>query len=133
MFYNRETCDVTLPWQLNFRPVTQTLDSAIYRINHSPADKYYGNQLRYLVDSAIQCLNNRGLDLNKTETAIFIFERWKKSMGYRFVPECNHAQESHLSIFSFSLPYLQDHSLLRSRNVANMVTRRNDSGSSLLV
>ena len=34
-----------------------------------------------------------------TETAIFIFERWKKSMGYRFVPECNHAQESHLSIF----------------------------------
>ena len=29
-----------------------------------------------------------------TETAICIVERWKKSMGYRFAPECNHAQES---------------------------------------
>ena len=28
-------------------PVVQTLDSAIHRINHYPADKYYGNQLRY--------------------------------------------------------------------------------------
>ena len=46
-----------------------------------------------------------------TETAIFhfYFERWKKSMSYRFVPECNHALEGHWSIFSFSLPYLQDH------------------------
>ena len=32
-------------------PVVETLDSAIYRINHYPADKYYGNQLRYLLDS----------------------------------------------------------------------------------
>ena len=32
-------------------PVVQTLDSAIRRINHYPADKYYGNQLRYLLDS----------------------------------------------------------------------------------
>ena len=32
-------------------PVVQTLDSAIHRINHYPADKYYGNQLRYLLDS----------------------------------------------------------------------------------
>ena len=31
-------------------PVVQTLDSAIRRINHYPADKYYGNQLRYLLD-----------------------------------------------------------------------------------
>ena len=30
-----------------------------------------------------------------TEMAICIVERWKKSMGYRFVPECNRAQESH--------------------------------------
>ena len=39
-----------------------------------------------------------------TETAIYIFERWKKSMGYRFVSECNHAQESHTCQFfrSFS-------------------------------
>ena len=26
--------------------------------------------------------------------AICIVEGWKKTMGYRFVPECNHAQES---------------------------------------
>ena len=32
-------------------PVVQTLDSAIHQINHYPADKYYGNQLRYLLDS----------------------------------------------------------------------------------
>ena len=34
-----------------------------------------------------------------TETAIWIVERWKKSLGYRFVPECNHAQE-YMSTFS---------------------------------
>ena len=31
--------------------VVQTLDSAIHRINHYPAAKYYGNQLRYPLDS----------------------------------------------------------------------------------
>ena len=30
--------------------VVQTLDSAIYRINHYPVDKYLGNQLRYPLD-----------------------------------------------------------------------------------
>ena len=29
----------------------QTLDSAIHRINHYPVDKYWGNQLRYPLDS----------------------------------------------------------------------------------
>ena len=32
-------------------PVVQMLDSAIHRINHYPADKYYGNQLRYPLES----------------------------------------------------------------------------------
>ena len=32
-------------------PVVQTLDSAIHRINHYPADKYFGNQLRCPLDS----------------------------------------------------------------------------------
>ena len=32
-------------------PVVQTLDSAIHRTNHYPADKHYGNQLRYPLDS----------------------------------------------------------------------------------
>ena len=36
---------------VNQAPVVQTLDSAIHRINHYPADKYYGNQLRYPLDS----------------------------------------------------------------------------------
>ena len=32
-------------------PVVQTLDTAIHRINHYPAEKYKGNQLSYPVDS----------------------------------------------------------------------------------
>ena len=32
-------------------PVVQTLDSDTHRINHYPANKYYGNQLRYPLDS----------------------------------------------------------------------------------
>ena len=31
-------------------PVVQTLDRAILWINHYPADKYCGNQLRYPLD-----------------------------------------------------------------------------------
>ena len=40
--------------------VVQKLDSAIHRINLYPVDTYYGKQLRYPLDSAIQRLNNRG-------------------------------------------------------------------------
>ena len=36
-------------------PVVQTLDSAIHRINHCPADKYYGNQLRYPLGNDLSC------------------------------------------------------------------------------
>ena len=37
-----------------------------------------------------------------TETAIFIVERWKKRMDYRFHPECNQVQESHThQLFAF--------------------------------
>ena len=32
-------------------PVFQKLGNALHRINHYPADKYYGNQLRYPLDS----------------------------------------------------------------------------------
>ena len=34
----------------NLAPVVQTLDTAIHRINHYPADKYLGNQFRYSLD-----------------------------------------------------------------------------------
>ena len=43
-------CNFPHPF-LDQAPVVQTLDSAIHRINHYPADKYYGNQLRYPLDS----------------------------------------------------------------------------------
>ena len=68
------------------------------------------------------------LDLiNVTDTAACIVERWKKSMGYRFVPGCNRAQESRAcQCFKFFLPYLQGRVLLRSRNFATMATSRND-------
>ena len=49
-------------------PVVQTLDSAINRINHYPADSVIDFRNTYIhwiviypVDSAIQRLNNRGL------------------------------------------------------------------------
>ena len=45
-----------------------------------------------------------------TETAICIVERWRKSMGYRFVLAFNHAQESYAcQPFCYFLSYLQDH------------------------
>ena len=54
-------------------------------------------------------------------------ERWKNSMGYRFVPEWNHALKSHTRhSSSFFLTYLQDHDLLRSRYFDTMATQRND-------
>ena len=53
-------------------------------------------------------------------TAHLHCQRWKLSMGYRFVPECNHAQESHTcQPFHCFLSCLQDHGLLRSRNHGN--------------
>ena len=33
--------------------------------------------------------------------AICIVERWKKSVGYHFVPGCTHAQESPVNFFIF--------------------------------
>ena len=46
-----------ISWRLEDKddqaPVVQTLDSAIHRINHYPVDKYYRNQLRYLLGRAL--------------------------------------------------------------------------------
>ena len=33
--------------------VVRTMDSTIHRKNYYPADKYYGNQLRYPLESAL--------------------------------------------------------------------------------
>lgn len=54
-------------------------------------------------------------------------ERWEKSMGYCFLPECNHAQDCHVN---FSLLFCQmDHGLLRSRHFGTVTTWRNDFSS----
>ena len=69
-----------------------------------------------------------------TEMVICIAKWWRKvhCMGYHFVPEFNHAQESHTSqTLHFFLPYLQDHDLLRSRNFATMATWHNNFSSLL--
>ena len=68
------------------------------------------------------------------EAAICIVERWKKSicMGYRFVPKCNYADESHkCPFFALNLPYLQDHGFLRSRRsiLFDCPTQSNDWSS----
>ena len=40
---------------IHLAAVVEKLDSAIDRINHYPADKYYENQLRYPVDRDLFC------------------------------------------------------------------------------
>ena len=56
-----------------------------------------------------------------TEMAICIVKRSKKGISYLFVSECNNTEESHTcQFFPFFPPYLQDHSLLRSRNLATI-------------
>ena len=40
-----------------------------------------------------------------TETAICVVGRWKETMGYHFVPECNHTQKSCMpNCFVFFFP-----------------------------
>jgi len=56
------------------------------------------------------------------ETAICICKQQKENMGFCFVPECNHAQESHTCQF-FPLRY---------KNFATMATWRNDFSTPLL-
>ena len=41
---------LVIEWVICQDPVLVTLDSAIYRINHYPVDKYHRNQLHYLLD-----------------------------------------------------------------------------------
>ena len=52
------SCEIIVSGSYHFidlAPIVQTLDSAILRINHYPADKYYGNQLRYPLDNDLSC------------------------------------------------------------------------------
>ena len=41
------------------------------------------------------------------EAPIRFVERWKKSMGYRFGPECNHARKSHICQFFFPAIFVE--------------------------
>ena len=60
--------------------IVQKLDSALHRINHYPAEKYYGNQfairwiVMYPVDGTIQRLNYRGQDFRQ-------FRFWSRDDG----------------------------------------------------
>ena len=49
----------------------------------------------------------------------FTLSNDRRSMGYCFVPECNHAQVSHICQFflPFFLSYLQEHGLLRDTEI----------------
>ena len=51
MYAGHKETDPPLTIFNNQAPVVQTLDSAIQRINHYPADQHYQNQLSYPVDS----------------------------------------------------------------------------------
>ena len=66
---------LTFPWHILIWGLG-SIDAVNYRIVRS---RYHG----------IKILGPQQLFM--TETAICIFERWKKSMGYHFDPECNHA------------------------------------------
>ena len=72
--------------------VVQTLDSAIHRINHYPANKYKRNQLHYSVDSFICFSENWALG-KRLIFDIFVFEsrerrrqREKDSLSWHSTP-----------------------------------------------
>ena len=46
--------------------------------------------------SVTPCMLNYGKNIFFFRDGYCIVKQWKKSTGYRFVPECNHAQEIHL-------------------------------------
>ena len=65
-----------------------TLILVLFKMGHSierrsVTSRSHGNQISGCQQSFL------------TETAIGIVERWKKSLGYRFAPDCNHAKDSH--------------------------------------
>ena len=58
--------------------VIQTFYSSIHRIeliNHYLVNKYLGNQLHYLLDSAIHLFNNWGLGFSRNYKVSLIFQR----------------------------------------------------------
>ena len=69
----------------NQAKVVQKLDSAIHRINPYPADTYYGKQLLYPLDSAIQRLSNRGQApvVEKVDNTINTIHCMDKSLSKR--------------------------------------------------
>ena len=124
---------------LFFLPLSSKFHSLIWLINvlgafsSLPTTIIYEEMLKFSIErrSVTSRLHSGKLSGTQksflTEMAICIVERWKKSMGYCFVPECNHVRESHASqFFRFFLQYFQDRGLLRSRNFATMATWRND-------
>ena len=92
------TSDFTQECDLNLILVLFKMGHSIER--RSVTSRSHGNQISVSQKSFL------------TETTIGIVEGWKKSLGYRFAPDYNHAKDSHAcQYFQFFLPYLQDHGL----------------------
>ena len=121
MFRIRHECEKSLVTNCSLSAVSTAKWLSYYRIERrSTMSCYYGSKILGSQQSFLK------------ETVICIVARCKKNMDYCFVPECNHAKESHESQFFrvfFCPPYLQDHGLLRSRNFATMATWRSNVSS----
>ena len=88
MFRIRYECEKSLVTNCSRSEVSTAKWLSYYRIERrSTMSCYYGSKISGSQQSFL------------TETAISIVERWKISMDYCFVPECNHAKESHESQF----------------------------------
>ena len=57
-------------------PVVPTLDSAVHWINYSPTNKYYGNRLRYSMDTEIY----------QVDSVIHLLGNWREGVGVQPPP-----------------------------------------------
>ena len=88
MFRIRHECEKSLVTNSSLSAVSTAKWLSYYRIERrSTMSCYYGSKIFGSQQSFL------------TETVICIVERCKKNMDYCFVPECNHAKESHESQF----------------------------------
>ena len=88
MFRIRHECEKSLVTNCSLSAVSTTKWLSYDRIERrSTMSCYYGSKIFGSQQSFL------------TETVICIVERCKKNMDYCFVPECNHAKESHESQF----------------------------------
>ena len=86
MFRIRHECEKSRVTNCSLSEVSTAKWLSYYRIERrNTMSCYHGTKISWSQQSFL------------TETAICIVERCKKNMDYCFVPECNHANESHES------------------------------------